>query len=165
MPKRRTLTRVLVVLTHGPLLRASCAPPEGVPPLTDPLAGAWEVVERSYVRGDSSWAEREPGPYLFTGGHYAVQEIREAGGPRAPFTPATDAAERLAAYEVFHAHAGRYAIDGDRLLVTPTVAKGPNTMLGDTYAYELTVEGDRMRAVRVSAAEDERRETVLRRVR
>ena len=40
------------------------------------MAGTvWEVVERSYERGDSSWVNGtpEPGLYVFTEQHYSVQ--------------------------------------------------------------------------------------------
>ncbi len=130
------------------------------------LAGtAWEVVERSYQRGDSSWVNRSPeaGLYVFTGRHYSVQEIRESG-PRARFDSATTDDERLRAFDVFHAHGGTYEVVGDQLLVTITIAKGPNTMGGVTAAYDLRWNGERLEVGRTSAAENETRVTTLRRV-
>jgi len=130
------------------------------------LAGtAWEVVERSYQRGDSSWVNRspEPGMYVFTGRHYSVQEIRESG-PRAPFDDATTDAERLRAFDVFHAHGGTYEVIGDQLVVTITIAKGPNTMGRVTAAYDLRWDGEMLAVARTSAAENETRVTTLRRV-
>lgn len=134
------------------------------PPATD-LTGAWEVVERSYERGDSSWVNRspEPGLYVFTDRYYSVQEIRESG-PRAPFTDTTTDMERLAAFDVFHAHGGTYEVVGDRLRVTITIAKGPNTMDGGTYEYGLEREGALLRVIRVAPGGTEVRITVLRRV-
>ena len=128
------------------------------------LIGTWQVVERGYQRGDSAWTETEPGLYMFSEGYYAIQEIREAHGPRALFNETTTDAERLSAFDVFHAHSGSYRVDGDRLLVTPTLAKGPNTMAGSAAEYLLEWEADRLRVIRASAAEDERRVTVLRRL-
>ena len=130
------------------------------------LAGtSWEVVERSYERGDSSWVNRspEPGLYVFTERHYSIQEIRESG-PRAVFDDSTTDMERLSAFEVFHAHGGSYEVVDDRLLLTITIAKGPNTMSGGVAAYDLRWRGQLLEVIRVSAAEDETRVTTLRRL-
>lgn len=130
------------------------------------LAGtAWEVVERSYVRGDSSWVNREPQPglYLFGQEHYSVQEIRESG-PRPVFDETTTDAERLRAFDVFHAHTGTYEVVGSTLVVGITLAKGPNTMQGQGARYELRWRDDLLEVIRRSAAEREVRVTVLRRV-
>ena len=130
------------------------------------LAGtAWEVVGRSYERGDSSWVNRspEPGLYVFTDRHYSVQEIRESG-PRPPFDDSTTDDERLRAFEVFHAHGGTYEVVGDRLLMTITIAKGPNTMDGAITTYDLRWRGELLEVIRTSAAEGETRVTMLRRM-
>jgi hypothetical protein len=149
----------------GTVLLGACAGTEQeVAEPAGPLVGAWEVVERSYERGDSAWTEHEPGLYVFSERYYSVQEIREAGGERTTFDEGTTDDERLAAFDVFHAHAGGYTLDGDRLFVTPTLAKGPNTMNGSTYEYGLEWAGEELRITRTSEAENERRVTVLRRV-
>ena len=114
------------------------------------LTGAWEVIERSYTRGDSAWVTRNPevGRYLFTERYYGVQEIRESG-PRPVFTETTSELERLAAFDVFHAHGGPYEVVGDRLIIKIDIAKSPNTMSGDaTYEYRLEFAGDRVRLIR-----------------
>ena len=127
------------------------------------LEGAWVVVERSFVRGDSSWVvtDPQPGVYLFTATHYGVQEIRESG-PRTTFSDDTPDSERLAAFEVFHAHSGAYEVVGDELRVTPDVAKSPNTMSGATYTYGLEWDGAEVAIVR--RAPGEVRTTLLRRI-
>jgi hypothetical protein len=129
------------------------------------VTGVWAVQERSYARGDSSWTEStpQPGLYLFGNRHYAVQEIRESG-PRRLFDEMTSDLDRLAAFDVFHAHAGRYELSDGVITITPTLAKSPNTMDGraHSYAYELT--GDALTLTRVSPAEGETRVTILRRV-
>jgi len=128
------------------------------------LTGAWEVVERSYQRGDSSWVNRSPevGRYVFTERYYGVQEVRESG-PRPDFTDTTTELQRLAAFDVFHAHGGPYEIVGDRLVITIDIAKSPNTMSGDTtFEYQLEFSGDQVRAIR--AVQGERRTTTLRRL-
>lgn len=128
------------------------------------LTGAWEVVERSYQRGDSSWVNSSPeaGRYVFTERYYGVQEIRESG-PRPDFTDTTTELKRLAAFDVFHAHGGPYEIVGDRLVISIDIAKSPNTMSGDaTYEYQLDFSGDQVRVIR--AVQGERRTTTLRRM-
>ena len=130
------------------------------------LAGtSWEVVERAYQRGDSAWVNRspEPGLYVFTQRHYSIQEIRESG-PRPVFDEATTDIERLRAFEVFHAHGGSYEIAGDRLVLTITIAKGPNTMRGGLATYDLRWRGELLEVIRESAAEKETRVTTLRRL-
>jgi hypothetical protein len=126
---------------------------------------AWEVVERSYARGDSSWVNStpQPGRYLFTERHYSVQEIRESG-PRASFDDETTDAERLRAFDVFHAHGGTYEVSGDRLLLTISIAKGPNTMDGGVATYGLRWRGVLLEVIRTSEQEDETRVTTLRRL-
>ena len=118
------------------------------------LEGAWEVVERAFTRGDSSWVVTDPQPgfYLFTETRYGVQEIRESG-PRSDFDDSTDDMIRLAAFDVFHAHAGTYQIIENRLLVSPAIAKSPNTMNGSTYEYELQWSGDEVSIVRTALNE------------
>lgn len=127
------------------------------------LEGAWRVVERSYERGDSSWVVESPQPglYLFTGTRYSVQEIRESG-PRPSFTDDTSSSDRLAAFDVFHAHAGSYVVAGDQLRVTPIIAMSPNTMDGATHTYGLVWAGSEIQITRSAA--DEVRTTRLRRI-
>ena len=129
------------------------------------LTGVWAVQERSYARGDSSWTESKPQPglYFFGNRYYAIQEVRESG-PRSLFDETTSDLDRLAAFDVFHAHAGRYELSDGAITIIPTLAKSPNTMDGraHSYAYELT--GDTLTITRVSPTEGERRVTILRRL-
>lgn len=129
------------------------------------LRGAWEVVERTYERADSSWKNTrpEPGFYLFTANRYGVQEIRESG-PRPVFDEETTDAERLRAFEVFHAHGGSYEVVGATLSVRILLAKGPNTMDGRVYEYGLSWEAGDLVVTRTAAAESETRTTKLRRI-
>ena len=71
--------------------------------------------------------------------------------------------ERLAAFDVFHAHGGPYEVVGDRLVISIDIAKSPNTMSGEaTYEYRLEFAGDRVRVIR--EVSDETRVTTLRRL-
>ena len=85
------------------------------------IQGVWRVTERSFSRPDSSWTNSNPeaGLYMFGERYFSVQEIRESG-PRALFSDGTTALERLAAFDVFHAHS--------TLNIVPTHAKSPNSM-------------------------------------
>lgn len=146
------------------IVLAGCAPTDQ-PPAGHQLKGAWEVIERSYERGDSAWVVSgpEPGIYLFTDTFYGIQEIRDSG-PRPLFTENTTDTERLAAFEVYHGHTGTYRVEGSTLWFTPTLAKGPNTADGGTYSYRLEWQGELLRVVREAPAEEETRVTTLRRV-
>ena len=129
------------------------------------LTGVWAVQERSYARGDSSWTESKPQPglYFFGNRHYAVQEIRESGS-RPLFDETTSDLDRLAAFDVFHAHAGRYELSDWVITIIPTLAKRPNTMDGRVHSYAYELAGETLTITRVSPAEGERRVTRLRRV-
>lgn len=142
---------------------AGCASADS--PAGHELKGAWEVIERSYERGDSAWVVSgpEPGIYLFTDAFYGIQEIRDSG-PRPLFTEHTTDEERLAAFEVYHGHTGTYRVEGSTLWITPTLAKGPNTADGGTYSYRLEWAGELLRVVREAPAEEEIRVTTLRRI-
>ncbi len=144
--------------------RTAVAPNAFAPNPPTPLTGAWEVIERSYQRGDLSWVNRNPEVerYVFTERYYGVQEIRESG-PRPDFTDTTTELERLAAFDVFHAHGGPYEVVGDRLVIRIDIAKSPNTMSGEaTYEYRLEFAEDRVRVIR--EVSDETRVTTLRRL-
>ncbi len=129
----------------------------------NPLQGVWRVVERSFVRGDSTWTEQDPQPgfYHFGERYYAVQEIRESGA-RALFTSETSEEERLAAFDVFHAHSGTYTLADGVLTIQPLLAKSPNSMSGPAASYRVEIDGDRLVVLR--EAEGEVRTTVLERV-
>jgi hypothetical protein len=128
------------------------------------ILGVWRVAERSYSRPDSSWtnSDPEPGLYIFGERYFSVQEIRESG-PRVLFGESTTELERLAAFDVFHAHSGTYEITDSTLTIVPTLAKSPNSMDGSTYSYALELSGDRLTITRVSG-DGETRVTILTRV-
>jgi hypothetical protein len=128
------------------------------------IRGVWRVAERSFSRPDSSWinSDPEPGLYLFGEGYFSVQEIRESGR-RALFDESTTALERLAAFDVFHAHSGTYEVTDSSLTIVPTLAKSPNSMDGSRYSYALEIRGDRLTITRVSG-DGETRVTTLTRV-
>ena len=131
----------------------------------DAIQGVWEVVERSYATPDTSWTNANPelGQYFFGAQYFSVQEIRESG-PRPLFTPETSDAERLAAFDVFHAHSGTYTTDGSTLTIRPTLAKSPNSMDGSAYHYTYNLTGDRLTITRTVADESETRVTTLARI-
>ena len=155
----QTMVTISVALLTVALLR-----PESASAQTT-LVGAWEVVSRSYTRADSVWTERpvQEGLYIFTESHYSVQEIRDSG-PRPVFTADTSDPERLAAFDVFHAHGGTYQIVGDRLIVQISIAKGPNTMVAGSGEYTVEWDGDEVLVIRNAPAEQEVRTTRIRRI-
>ncbi len=115
------------------------------------IRGVWHVVERSFTTPDTSWAvsDPQPGQYLFGETHFSVQEIRESG-PRTLFGDHTTDLERLAAFDVFHAHSGTYEVTDSTLTIVPTLAKSPNSMDGRSYTYNYLIEGDRLSITRVA---------------
>ncbi len=128
------------------------------------IRGVWRVTERSFSRPDSSWTNSnpEPGLYMFGERYFSVQEIRESG-PRALFSDGTTELERLAAFDVFHAHSGTYETTDSVLTIVPTLAKSPNSMDGRSYSYAIDISGDRLTITRVSD-DGETRVTTLTRI-
>ena len=127
------------------------------------IRGVWHVVERSFTSPDTSWtvSDPQPGQYFFGETHFSVQEIRESG-PRALFAEHTTGLERLAAFDVFHAHAGTYEVTDSTLTIVPTLAKSPNSMDGRGYSYDYGIDGNRLTITGRSG--DETRVTTLVRV-
>ena len=127
------------------------------------IRGVWHVVERSFTRPDTSWtvSDPHPGQYFFGETHFSVQEIRESG-PRALFGERTADLERLAAFDVFHAHSGTYEVTDSTLTIVPTLAKSPNSMDGHSYSYDYAIDGNRLTITRRSG--EETRVTTLVRV-
>ncbi len=127
------------------------------------IQGVWHVVERSLTTPDTSWtvSDPQPGQYFFGETHFSVQEIRESGS-RSLFGEHTTDLERLAAFDVFHAHSGTYEIAGSTLTIRPTLAKSPNSMDGSSYSYDYGIDGDHLTVTRRSG--DETRVTTLVRV-
>ncbi len=128
------------------------------------IRGVWRVTERSFSRPDSSWTNSnpEPGLYIFGKRYFSVQEIRESG-PRVLFGENTAELERLAAFDVFHAHSGTYEATDSTLTIAPTLAKSPNSMDGRSYSYAIEIRSDRLTITRVSG-DGETRVTTLTRV-
>ncbi len=99
---------------------------------------------------------------MFGERYFSVQEIRESG-PRALFSDGTTELERLAAFDVFHAHSGTYETTDSVLTIVPTLAKSPNSMDGRSYSYAIDISGDRLTITRVSD-DGETRVTTLTRI-
>ena len=147
----------LVVVTVGVIGCTGVSAP-------DPgIRGVWHVVERSFTASDTSWtaSDPQPGQYFFGETHFSVQEIRESG-PRVLFGEHTNDPERLAAFDVFHAHSGTYVVTDSTLTIVPTLAKSPNSMEGRSYSYDYAIDGDRLTITRRSG--DQTRVTILVRV-
>ncbi len=127
------------------------------------IRGVWHVVERSFTTPDTSWtvSDPQPGQYFFGATHFSVQEIRESG-PRALFGEHATDRERLAAFDVFHAHSGTYEVSGSTLTIRPTLAKSPTSMDGRSYSYDYAIDGNRLTMTRRSG--EETRVTTLVRV-
>ena len=127
------------------------------------IGGVWHVVERSFTTPDTSWVVSDPqqGQYFFGETHFSVQEIRESG-PRTLFGDDTTDLERLAAFDVFHAHSGTYSVADSTLTIVPTLAKSPNSMDGRSYTYNYLIEGDHLSITR--EADNTIRVTTLTRV-
>lgn len=96
---------------------------------TNRIAGTWRIVE---VTRDSAGTRRTavfPGLYVFTQRHYSITRI-DSDKPRKDFPSnlrrTTETYQDI--WGPFHAHAGTYEIQGERLRVVPQVAKNPASM-------------------------------------
>ena len=114
----------------------------------NPLAGAWKVTEIANPNSPPL-TNPQPGLYVFTEKHYSA--VRLNGIKPLPSYPSNDAAtdaEKVASFDTIYVNAGGYAISGNMLTLSPTVAKSAFAMApGRTIQYEFTVKGDTLTLV------------------
>jgi hypothetical protein len=99
---------------------------------SDPIEGAWSLVETTSVSNDSVLGNR-PAVRLFVDGHFSL--VREMGtAPRPAMLDSTaTVAEVRAAWGPFEAQAGTYEIAGDTVITRPVVEKRPELMAPGTF--------------------------------
>jgi hypothetical protein len=121
--------------------------PKGISAQTEAVAleGAWRVVEvvSSGPGGTRTLGEPQPGPFLFTGGHYSYTLVNgDQPRPRPPGGFAT-AEQLLAAWNPFAANAGTFEVEGNRMIRRPIVAKSPDAMgpgIFNEYTFRLSAD-------------------------
>ena len=109
----------------------------------NPLIGAWKVTE--ITNPDSPpLTNPQAGLYLFTEKHYSA--VRLNGAKPLPTYPSNDVAtdaDKVAVFNILYMNTGGYTVSGNRLTLSPTVAKSAFAMApGRTLEYEFTVKGD-----------------------
>lgn len=124
----------------------------------DTLEGAWSHI--ATIATDSAGATRsiwtQPGLYLFVDGHYSMTRVdSDVPRPEFPEDRATAAPELLTRiWQPFTAQAGEYAVEGNRMVTQPKVAKNPGVMRpGSVNQYDVRISGDTM-WLRVVANQD-----------
>ena len=117
------------------------------------LEGEWQIEEVTIVGGDNegTYSNPQPSLFIFTGRHYSTLLI-PGDSPRQQFPEQTTDEERLAAFDNFIANAGTYQVTGSTLTVQPFVAKVPNAMAGEGFAYEYSLNGNSLILVLAGAA-------------
>ncbi|HXK07949.1 MAG TPA: hypothetical protein VMS37_36485 [Verrucomicrobiae bacterium] len=87
-----------------------------------PLAGVWQVVERSTSGPNAATnSNPQPGLFLFTEKHYSiVYDHSDAPRPDVDFSTASDA-EKLAVLMPMQAQSGTYEISGTTVTLHPVV--------------------------------------------
>ena len=111
--------------------------------MKNPLMGAWKVTE---IANPNSPPLTNPqaGLYLFTEKHYSA--VRLNGAKPLPSYPSNDVAtdaDKVAVFNILYMNTGSYAVSGNRLTLSPMVAKSAFAMApGRTLEYEFTVKGD-----------------------
>ena len=100
-----------------------------------PLMGAWKVAEvtRTGARAGKTTSP-QPGLYIFTAGHYAVETVN-SDAPRPDLPPAETRTDKQVAeaFGPFTANAGSYEIKGNEVTTHVMVAKNPGTMKDGSF--------------------------------
>jgi hypothetical protein len=113
-----------------------------------PLTGAWKVTEIANPDGPPL-TNPQAGLYVFTEKHYSA--VRLNGTKPLPSYPSNDVAtdaEKVASFNTIYVNTGSYAVSGNKLTLSPTVAKSAFAMMpGRTIEYEFTVKGDTLTLV------------------
>jgi len=112
--------------------------------LAQSLEGVWTVDEVVIGGGEDEGrhtADVQPGRYFFVGSNYSVMFVR-GWEPRTLLSEDRTDEERLAAWSLFTANAGRFEVQGSTVTFTPSVAKNPNSMTDNSYEGELEWDGD-----------------------
>jgi hypothetical protein len=113
-----------------------------------PLVGAWKVTEIENP-GSPPLTNPQAGLYLFTEKHYSA--VRLNGSKPLPSYPSNDVAtdaDKVAVFNMLYLNTGAYAVSGNKLTLSPQVAKSAFAMMpGRTLEYEFTVKGDTLTLV------------------
>src|SRR3954466_9187401 len=116
--------------------------------LKNPLVGAWKVTEIANPNSPPL-TNPQPGLYVFTEKHYSA--VRLNGTKPLPSYASNDAAtdaEKVASFDTIYVNAGGYAVSGNMLTLSPTVAKSAFAVApGRTIQYEFAVKGDTLTLV------------------
>ncbi|HKA45278.1 MAG TPA: lipocalin-like domain-containing protein [Burkholderiales bacterium] len=114
----------------------------------NPLMGAWKVTEIANPDGPPLTSP-QAGLYLFTEKHYSA--VRLNGSKPLPSYPSNDVAtdaDKVAVFNMLYMNTGSYTVSGNKLTLSPTVAKSAFAMEpGRTLEYEFTVKGDTLTLV------------------
>jgi hypothetical protein len=130
------LTRFGVLVFAGLML--GCGDPSATPeaaaaPGTDPLQGAWQLLETTAASSGDVLGNR-PALRLFVDGRFSlVRELGTAPRPAVIIDSTATAAEIRAAWGPFEAQSGTYEIVGDTLITRPVVEKRPDLMAPGTF--------------------------------
>ena len=106
------------------------------------LVGAWTLTETEAFDADgtSVYAPTvQTGLLILTESHYSLMWTRAPRPPAATPWAATEA-ERLARDATLIAHAGRYRVDGDALVMLPDAAKSPE-FVGGSERFTVRLDG------------------------
>jgi hypothetical protein len=109
------------------------------------LSGVWRAAAVTTTGKDRSSTNQAPPPSLFilTQSHYS-QIYEAADTARADFAgPRPSDIEKIAAFDSFVANGGTYRVEGNVLVLQPTVAKRPRPANGYwTIPHEFRIRGD-----------------------
>jgi len=107
------------------------------------LHGVWQTAEITPVAPNADARAAQPGLYIFAGNHYSITVVL-AEKPRTARVLAADAGiDELREMLRFGAQAGTYEVNGDELILHPSVALRPSAMVpGSEAIYSWSLEGD-----------------------
>ena len=141
MNKTRTfrLVAMLVLMTLG---LTQCATNS-----SNQLFGVWRIIEIQRIRSDTFTTNSSPLPSqaIFTPSHYSLVWMPGETAMRqftTRWVPTEE--EMIKRYGEIVVNSGTYTIDGEFLVLRPTVSRVPEFMGGGTLYYEFAIEEDRL---------------------
>lgn len=108
------------------------------------ITGVWKPVEVFVTAGvDSGPHVSQPGLVIYTKSYFASVRLQGLT-PRPVVKGNPSDHERVMMWGPFVAFAGTYTINDSLLSITPSIAKNPDEMVGNTLTFKVRVVADSM---------------------
>jgi hypothetical protein len=134
--------RILLTFT-ALMLAMPCA---ATPALSQSIQGVWkltEIVVGSGANAGRHTTDVQPGLAIYTSRHYSLLYV-QGFAARSALGDSATAEQSAKVWEAFTANAGTYELKDSTLSYTPSVAKNPEVMSGNTNKIRVRIKADSM---------------------